>query len=54
MRMESLNKSQDTFMSISTDEPFKDEIVSAQFKDPVRTAQKTLSALIIKTDKLVL
>ena len=35
-------------------QPFKDEIVSVWVKDPVRTAQKTLSASVIKTNKLML
>jgi hypothetical protein len=34
--------------------PFKDETVSVSFKDPVRTAHETFSALVIKTDELKL
>ena len=34
--------------------PFKNEIVSVRFKDPVRTAQETLSATVIRTDRLML
>ena len=33
---------------------FKGETVSVAFKDPVRTAQKTLFALVIKTSQLML
>ena len=34
--------------------PLKYESISVSFKDPFRTAQKTLSASVLKTDKLML
>ena len=34
--------------------PFKYETIYVSFKDPFRTAQKTLSASVVKTDKLML